>query len=785
MTRKTLFLFSLIIMLAGAFSCQTVKPRASETDLTQFVDPTIGTAHCRWFHVAPGANPFGLAKPGPSTNGHIGNASGWEAVGYDFRHTTIEGFPNFHEFQVGGIVFMPTAGQLKTIPGEAGVAGTGYHSAFDKKDEQLHPGYYSVVLKDYGIKAEVTSTERVSFHRYTFPEGKESHILFDIGNKQGESGNVKDARVTITADGKIEGFVETQPEYVKKYQSGASVKMFFSADISRKPDSYGIFHGETTEAGKNEATGQGAGLWLTFATTANESIVIKAGLSYTSVENARLNLEAEAKDLTFDAAAAKAHDIWNSYLGRIKAEGGSHADMVKFYTGLYHALLGRGLASDVNGAYPKNDGTVGQIPAGPDGKPSYKFYNTDAIWGGQWNLVQLWALAYPEYLSDFIKTQLTVYRDAGWMGDGIACSKYVSGVGTNQVPLAIVAAYMCGIRDFDVEEAYAASLKNEIGSENRPFGAGKADIAKFVKYGYVPYVDSLNLPDERWRFCCSHTLEYSYTSWAVAQLAKSLGKEEDYKKLMDLSTGWEKIYHPVRKLFWPKRENGEFNEKFNPSIPHNGFQEGNAWQYTFYVPQDPEGIVAKVGQQEFNTRLDSIFLISRKDLFSGGTEIYAFAGITKPYNHGNQPCLHTSFLFNHSGMPSKTQKWVRAICNEFYGTEGIHGYGYGQDEDQGQLGAWFVMAASGIFDVAGLTKQDPEFGISSPLFDKITVTLNSKYYSGKEFVIKTENNSKDNQYISEMSVNGTVLNKPFIPFATAVKGGEMMVKMGSEPRDKY
>jgi len=280
MNFRSLLLLLLITIAAVIPYCKSGSVKSSATeDLTQYVDPLIGTAHCRWFHVAPGAIPFGMAKPGPSTDGHLGNLSGWEAVGYDFRHTSIEGFPNFHEFQIGGIVFMPTRGQLKTTPGDPGTTGTGYRSAFDKKDETIHPGFYSVMLKDYGIKAEVTSTSRVSFHRYTFPAGKESHILFDIGNKQGESGNVKDARVTLTSGGRIEGFVETQPEYVKKYQNGASVKMYFSADIDRKPESYGTFHGAMAEAGKNEATGVGAGLYLTFSTSDNESITIKAGLS--------------------------------------------------------------------------------------------------------------------------------------------------------------------------------------------------------------------------------------------------------------------------------------------------------------------------------------------------------------------------------------------------------------------------------------------------------------------------------------------------------------------------
>lgn len=766
-------------------SCENIrKPILESEDFTQYVDPLIGTAHCRWFHVAPGANPFGMAKPGPSTNGHLGNRSGWQAVGYDFRHTSIEGFPNFHENQIGGIVFMPTNGKLKTVPGGIDSVETGYRSSFDRENETITPGYYSVLLKDYGIKAEVTSTKRVSYHRYTFPAGQQSHILFDIGNKQGESGNVKDAKVSFTDDGRIEGFVETTPAYVRKYQAGSSIIMYFSAVIDKKPESYGIFHGSIAEPVINEAVGAGAGLYLTFNTTDNESIVIKAGLSYTSVENARLNFETEAKGLTFNDAKDIAHKNWNSYLGRIQIEGKIHNDKVKFYTGLYHALLGRGLASDINGAYPKNDGTIGQIPLDKNNNPLHNLYNTDAIWGTQWNLIQLWALVYPEYLSDFIKSHLLVYQDAGWLGDGLAASKYISGVGTNQVPLAIVAAYMCGIRDYDILKGYKASLKNEISSDNRVFGAGKMDVGKFVEYGYVPYIDRMKGYSELWKFSCSHTLEYSYTSYAVAQFAKALGKEQDYNMLMNLSKGWEKIFHPGRKLMWPKLESGEFVEEFDPVEAFNGFQEGNAYQYSFYVPHDPEGIIAKIGKDEFNNRLDSTFIISQKDLFGGGEVIDAFAGINKPYNHGNQPCLHTSWLFNYSGMPSKTQKWVRAICNNFYGTEGIHGYGFGQDEDQGQLGAWFVMAGIGLFDVKGLVEPESKFGIGTPLFDKITINLNKRYYSGKQFIIETENNSPHNIYIQSISVNGSDLFENFVPFSTIVNGGKMTFKLGNKPKEQ-
>ncbi|SMC78599.1 GH92 family glycosyl hydrolase [Pedobacter nyackensis] len=757
----------------------------STSSLLQYVNPNIGTAHCRWFHYAPGAFPFGMAKPAPSTNGSLGNASGWEATGYDYRNESIEGFPNFHEFQVGGIVFAPITGQLQTIPGRLEKPDEGYRSKFDRKDEITTAGYYAVLLKDYGIKAEVTATPRVAFHRYTFPENKQSHILFDIGNKQGESGEVKDAKVVLTTDGRIEGFVTTLPRYVQKYQPGAVITMFFSAVLDKKPTSFGVFTGKEVIVGGNERSGKGAGLYLTFDTKEGESITIKAGLSYTSVGNARLNLTAEAEQLKFDDARKKSAVAWNNYLSRIQIETPIYNDKVKFYTGLYHALLGRGLASDVNGAYPKNDGSVGQIPLDRNRKPLHHHYNTDAIWGAFWNLSQLWVLAYPEYYSDWVKSQLLVYKDAGWLGDGIANSKFVSGVGTNFVSLAIANAYLSGIRDFDIALGYEAALKNELDGKDRPFGAGKSDVAQFVKKGYVGHLDKGNGGSETWQFSASHTLEYSFSSYAVAQWAKLLGKEKDYQQLMQLSRGWQHLFNPKLKLIQPKLESGAFIANFKPAQPWRGFQEGNAWQYSFYVPHDPLGLVARIGRDTFNLRLDSVFSTAQKNAFGGGKVIDAFAGVESLYNHGNQPSLHTSWLFNFSQKPSLTQKWVRAICNEFYGVEGIHGYGYGQDEDQGQLGAWFVISSMGLFDVAGLTDSKPQLGLGSPLFTKIKIKGNKKYYDGNDFEIEVKNNSAENIYVQSFTLNGKTLHQPFIQLSAVQKGGKLIVKMGKEPRDQY
>ena len=784
--KKYIQTLSVALLALGGVACSTSKEQvASQEELSQYVEPRIGTAHCRWFHFAPGAMPFGMAKPGPSTNGSLGNASGWEATGYDYRDTSIEGFPCLHEFQVGGIVLMPTQGELKTIPGlPTDSVKKGYRSAFDRNTEVVQPGYYSVLLKDYQIKAEVTATPRVAFQRFSFSKGGENHILFDIGNRQGESGAAVDASVVYTEDGRIEGWVITEPEYVKKYQPGAQVPLYFSAVVDKQPDGFGVFNGDNVKHGVRETKGVGAGVYLTYQVKDSVQVTAKVGLSYTSVENARINLLKEAENLSFDEVKEQSHQTWENYLGRVRVETADKNNKIKFYTGLYHALLGRGLVNDVNGAYPHHNGSIGQLPMEGD-KPVHNVYNTDAIWGGQWNLAQIWALAYPEYLSDYISSHLQAYKDAGWLADGLANNRYVSGVGTNLLSTVIAGAYQCGIRDFDTKLAYEACLKNELDGKNRPLGAGKVDTEMFVKYGYVPHLDEGNGPDEAFMFSASHTLEYSYSAWAVAQWAKENGDEKNYNELMRLSKGWERLYDASTNFIRPKKADGQFIEPFDPMQVWRGFQEGNAWQYTFYVPHDTKSLVEKVGADVFTARLDSIFTQSQKKIFSGGTEVGAFAGLQTLYNQGNQPCLHISWLFNEAGRPSLTQKWVRAILNEFYGTEGIHGYGYGQDEDQGQLGAWYVISSMGLFDVKGLTDSEPSVGLGAPLFDKITIQLNNQYYKGKEFVIEVKNNTAENPYVQQYTLNGEALHETRIPFSALTEGGYLQIEMGSQPKDQY
>lgn len=749
---------------------------------SKYVDPNIGTAHSRWFFYTPAALPFGMVKLAPSTNGSYGNKSGWEAVGYDSRHSSIEGFASLHEFQIGGFLFTGITGNLKTVPGTLERPDEGYRSRFSKADEFAEPGYYKVLLKDYNITVELTATERTGWQRYTYPKSDSSYLIFDIGNQLGESGKVKDAQVTYNKNGSVQGYVVTYPEYVKKYQPGADIKMYFYSEINKKPSMHGVFLGEKTWDNEDKISGVGAGMYFKFQTEAQEKIVVKSGFSYTSLENAKLNFRSEVKDLRFDEVVDNARVAWENEFQKIKVTDSSISNKTKFYTSLFHALLGRGLSSDVNGQFPQNDGSVGQVQLDMDGNPKYRIYNTDSVWGTFWNLNQLWALVWPDYYNDFIQSQLEVYKNSGWLADGTANGRYVSGVGTNFVGLMIASGYQTGVIKDNLDLAYEAALKNEIDYTNRKEGAGKIDLKGFIENGYVSYIP---VEESNWRdspdgspFSVSHSLEYAFSSYAVAQMAYKLGKIEDYKFLMKLSNNWRGFYDEDTGFFRPRLKEGKFIEDFNPLAPWKGFQEGNAWQYTYYVPHNPKDLVETIGKDKFNTKLDSIFAVSQKTEF-GGEGIDAFAGIETLYNHGNQPSLQMSWLFNFSEMPWLTQKWTRLIGDKFYGTEEIHGYGYGQDEDQGQLGGWYVMSSLGIFDVKGLTGQTPTFQFGSPIFDKVEIKVNNQ--SNKPLIIQTINNGLSNFYVEKIKRNGSPYDKLSILYKDLIQGDTLNFYMSNIP----
>ncbi len=775
--------FKIAILVITSFigifvSCSPVKETFHPT---QYVDPQIGSVHGRWFFYTPAALPFGMAKLAPHTNA-FGSPGSWGPCGYDDRHTSIEGFGHFHEFQIGGVVFMPTIGELQTVPGKLENPDGGYRSRFDKKSEHAEPGYYSVDLKDYGIKVELTATGRVGYQRYTFPETKQAHLIIDLGHKQGESSDVTEASAQLVKGDEVEGYVETYPEYVKFGDPGKRVKMYFVTKLSKHPTEFGSFIDSLQQKGVTSTIGINNGIYLTFSMAQNEQLETRTGLSYTSIANARLNLQTESTAKSFDAVRISANAIWNEKLGRIKAEGGDSMSLVKFYTGLYHALLGRGFSNDVNGQYPLVDGGIGQIPMDEKGEPRYHHYNTDGIWGGFWNLSQLWALAYPDYFAEYVQSNIDFYKKRGWLHDGEAAGAYTNGVQTNFQGLLIASAYNCGIRNFDLITGYEAALKNELEYHGRNLGNGKYDLNYFVKNGYVPYRDTLLSNGWKFNFGSSHTLEYCFSSYAVAQMAKATGHNADYEKLMKQAGYYRNLFDPETKFIRPKMEDGSFIKKFDPLKPWDGFQEGNAFQYTWYVPHDVAGLIQLMGKDEFNRRLSEVFVVAQKGKFGGGSDqIDSFSGIEKQYNHGNQPCLHDSWLFNYSGQPWLTQKWTRAICDEFYGVEPLRGYGVGQDEDQGQLGAWYVMAALGLFDVQGHAAMNPTFQFGSPQFNKVTIQLDPKYYTGKALVIEARNNSKGNVYVQSVLFNHKSVANCWIDRKNLTGGGTLIFEMGAKP----
>ena len=777
----TCFILPAIIVL----SCQNedvVNNSSSDYNAVQYVDPQLGAVHARWFFYTPAAMPFGLAKLAPHTNAYESIGS-WMPGGYDDRQTSIEGFGHFHEFQIGGVVDMPFTGKLKTIPGTLQEPDAGYRSRFEKSSEVSEPGYYAVMLKDYGIKAELTATERVGFHRYTFPASDSSGILFDLGHKQGESSDVIRATATLVNGNEIIGSVETYPEYCKFCDPDRYVTMYFCARLNKEPDYVGTFVDQLTFPGQTSTDTVHNGIYVIFKTQDQEAVEMQVGLSYTSIENARLNLESETASMDFDAVRKSASTTWNDWLSRIRVEGGLQSDKVKFYTGLYHALLGRGIASDVNGQYKLHGQGIGQIPLDEQGKPRHPHFNTDGMWGGFWNLSQLWSLAYPDYYQDYLQSNIDFYNEMGWLHDGEAAGAYTNGVQTNVQGLLIAAAYNCGLRDFDYQTGYQAAVKNELEYHGRNLGNGKYDLHRFVNLHYVPFEDTTLSNGWVFNFGTSHTLEYSFTSYAVAQMARALGHQDDYKKLIEQSGYWQNIFDPQTKFIRPKYPDGKFLDPFDPMKPWVGFQEGNAYQYTWYVPQDPAALIRVLGNDLFNQRLENTFEESRKSVFGGGKELDSFSGLEKLYNQGNQPCLFHPWLFNYSGKPWLTQKWTHIICDEFYGTEPLHGYGYGQDEDQGQLGAWFVMAALGLFDVQGHAAEKPTFQFGSPLFPKVTIDIGQN--PGKQLIIETENSGPGNYYIQNASFDGKDLNDCWIYRQDLIGGGVLHFAMDSIPNENF
>jgi len=745
------------------------------------VEPLVDAANSRWFFFNSATRPFGMVNLSPDME-----VDGDWGTGYRYHQDTIRSFSHVHCWQLSGIPVLPTVGQFK---GHLGPHA--YGSTYTHEKEIAKAGYHKVVLDDYGITAELTSTTRVGFHRYTFPKSTESHIHFDFTTALGPS-NTDWGHVRKANDREIEGYA-TMGATVRRPKP---VTVYFTAQFDKPFAAFsGWKDGELVHS-TEEIDGEHTGAYVSFSTSENEVVKMKVSISYVSVEQARLNLSAELPHWDFDRVVRDSRDEWNQWLGRIEVTGASLGDRQRFYTDLWHALQGRRIISDVNGKYCDMTGPeprTGQIPLGKNGKPLFNHHNSDAFWGAQWSINTLWHLIYPEVTESFVNSMLLMYNDGGLIPRGPAGGNYTFVMtGASSTPF-IVSAYQKGIRGFDAEKAYEGMRKNHMpgglmskaGYEHHTFKGG--GIEHYVEKGYVPHP----LSDVRYGFHqdgAAQTLEYAYQDFALSEMAKALGKTADHRLFRQRAENYRNLWNEQLGWMWVKDKDGLWKSPADILAYGGGWVEGNAAQYTWFVPHDIQGLIGLMGGTDrFVEKLNHSFEAAQAHHFTSGK---SHAVETTPQhrevyiNYGNQPSMHTAFLFNYACAPWLTQYWTRQIVREVY--SGLSpDFGYSGDEDQGLMGTLAVLFKIGLFSTNGGVSSEPVYEIGSPIFDKITLHLNPDYYPGGQFVIETHNNSEANVYIQSAELNGEPLERAWIWHGTVANGGTLRLVMGDAPNKRF
>jgi predicted alpha-1,2-mannosidase len=753
---------------------QPIQLTESPVDM---VYPFLDAANSRWFFFSSACRPFGLVNLSPDMS--IDGA--WNS-GYRYDEDTIKFFSHVHAWQLSGIPVMPTTGDFKGHLGP-----DAYGSLYSHEEETVIPGYHQVKLKDYGINAELTSTTRVGFHRYTFDKNNQNSILLDLGTVLGPS-PTKAGHVEKLSERELNGYA-------------------LMTRTSRRPkDTYVYFHIELQEpftamnawqdgellGETSEFEGENGGVYLTLGERENP-VLMKVGISYVSAEQAKLNIEAELNHWDFDKVCADSKEEWNSQLSRIIVEGNDQQQRRRFYTDLWKALQGRRTISDANGKYCDMTGDaprIGQIPLNENGKPKFNHFNSDSFWGAQWTITTLWELVYPEIAEQFINSMLLMYDYGGLIPRGPSGGNYTHVMtGASSTPF-IVGAYMKGIRNYDVEKVYEGMKKNHLpgGSMGRAgyehYTEKGGGLEFYIERGYIPFP----MDTKKWgghQDGAGQTLEYSYQDWCLAQMAKALGKDEDYKTFMARSNNWKNLLDPETKWMRPKELDGSWRTPYDPYEYEGGFVESNAAQSTWYVPHDLPGLADMMGGSDAAAdKLNESFETAAKlEYTSGKSHAKELDPNNKriPINYGNQPSIETAFVFNHLGKPALTQKWSREIVDKVFGDLSPK-FGFSGDEDQGLMGSLSALMKMGLFEMKSGAELTPKMDIGSPIFDKITIQLNKDYYKGDKIEIVTKNNSKTNMYVQKISWNNSELNNMEIEHNLLTSGGVLELEMGDKPK---
>lgn len=782
---RRVFIASSAALLAGTRVTARARSGQTSPQFTDWVEPRIDTHNSRWIYFSSACRPFGMVNLSPDTC-----IEGDWGAGYIYGEPFIRCFSHIHDWQLAGIPVMPATGALR---GHEGFETCKAH--FSHADEIVWPGYHRVQLLNYGITAELTSTMRVGFHRYAFPATEHAYVYLDIGAALAMV-KMQDALIRRLSASKLAGF-STMGATIRRSKL---CTVYFVAEFDRPFDEFG---GWETGGGDprlrrlvrnscDHFRGPQCGGYVGFRLREAAAVRMKVAISYVSEEQAEHNLKGELPGWDFDAVVQDSSSEWNDWLGKIEAEGGTDQQRRKFYTDLWHALLGRRTFSDLNGKYIDNTGPeprVRTVPLDRQGRPTRHTYNSDAFWGSWWNLNILWSLAYPQTMNDMAASLLDYYVNGGMIARGPSGGNYTFVmVGDPATPL-IVAAHNKGIRNFDIAAAYLGCRKNAFpggirdraGYESGPNPQG-GGMNFYVERGYVPMgIGGTSYHREG----AGQTVEYAYEDWCLAQFAKALGREDDYKLFVRRSENWRKLFDPTTGWIRPRMMDGSWYAPFHPvcgSAGCPGFVESDAAIATYCVPQNIPGLIEALGGRErFIKKLNGQFEKSAPWHF----EWLANRHPDTWMDYGNEPSGHLAHLFSHAGAPWLTQYWVRRVKQEAFGDTSPFG-GYNDDEDQGQLGGLGVLMAIGLFDVQGGASTRPRYEITSPIFDRVTLHLDSRYYPGRAFTIVTRRNRPGNVYIQSTLLNGKPINGRFwITHAEFAAGGTLEIQLGSAPNKRW
>lgn len=737
MNKKSL-LFVPVLSLCLA-SCGSSQKGQEMEDLTQFVDPRIGTGGHG--HVFYGANvPYGFIQLGPTS---IPQSWDWVS-GYHVSDSTVIGFPHTHLSGTGigdlhDINVMPVVGEVTYSRGDASSYETGLWSYSDRSKEVVTPGYYRTHLSRYNVDVELTATKRVGFHKYTFLGSESPAIVFDMVNG-GCWDKTTEAVIRIVNDSTVSGY-----RYSKGWADDQRV--FFRAEFSRKFDNVEFIVNDSVKEGD---MAKGAQLFarVNFAAENKEPVYMKVALSPTSEEGAQLNMQTELSGWDFEKTIADAKAAWNKELNKVKVYTTDEASKKIFYTSLYHTLFAPSEFCDVNGDYY---GADKQMHKGE----GFVNYTTFSLWDTYRAAQPLMTILHPEKMSDVINTMLHIHQQQGklpvWhlMGCETNCM-----VGNPGVPV-VADAILKDIKGFDTELAFKAlkesSMLPERGMEHR------------IEYGFIPA--------DKMTEAIAYDMEYAIADWAVAQAAQKLGKQEDYEYFLKRSKSYKNYFDASTGFMRGKMLDGSWRTPFSPyasSHREDDYCEGNAWQYTWLVPHDVEGLVECFGSKEaFVNKLDSLFLANGDMGEASSPDI---SGLIGQYAHGNEPSHHTVYLYTLVGQPWKTADRIKEILHTMYTDQpdGLSG-----NEDVGQMSAWYILSSFGFYQVE---PAGGKFVFGYPNFDKVEITVPA----GK-FVIERENKGQQNNYIQGIVLNGTEYKKPWIEYADIMKGGELKFLMGDEP----